>query len=60
MASELFHRYGKSFPDYKILRIIGGTGDGIEFWAVVGTAADEYKARLLRIKENSESLTPKL
>lgn len=45
-SGQIFAEGGSPGPFDKLFRIVGGTNDGSEFWAVVGTYAEEEKARL--------------
>lgn len=46
-AAQIFAQDENPAPDEKLFRIVGGTNDGSEFWAVVGTETDERQARML-------------
>ena len=46
-AAQIFAQDENPDPAEKLFRIVGGTNDGSEFWAIVGTEADERQARML-------------
>jgi hypothetical protein len=46
-AGQIFAQDENPAPDEKLFRIVGGTNDGSEFWAVIGTETDERKARMM-------------
>lgn len=45
-AAQILARDREVKPSDRLFRLVGGTNDGSEFWAVIGTENDERSARL--------------